>query len=524
MDKFINKILILLIIICINILSLYYYYRWDVTSTKAYSLSTASKNIINQLDDTVKIRLFFSSKIPPQVENIKKYTKDLLTEYQTYSKGNIYFEFINPQSEEKFISEARLADIPPTRITVYEENSVEQREIYMGMAIVYKDRFDLIPFIADSEGLEYRITTIIKKMIDPTQRHIAYFQPLQEWEKPDENYLLPIPENISELYNILYDDTTILDRADLFRPLPSSTDLLIINAVKDSLHFVQLYNIDQFIMRGKPVIFFTDRYSADPNNSPAILFDNNLLDMLRFHGIYVKPNLVMDAHCMTMSTYRMQNNVLVPVDFNYPFYPIITTFTDSLAIGYNIKEVNTYYTSELHYARKDLKNTPLLLTSAISSDLGGQIIDIDYRRYANIDYARTFLHNQKPVMNLFTGPLNSYFAEKEVRSQGYLPKTNSAQIIVAGTTSLLDNDLLQNFSGNRNLILNIIDHLTGYQDFIYMRTRNLSYSPLKEPPPYPHFKDIVKYGNLTLPVGLIFVFALVFRVVFKRHQRKVGNG
>jgi len=525
MDKTINRLLILLIVIAVNVLSIYYYYRWDVTRSKAYSLSVATKNIINQLQEPVKIRLFFSSKLPPQIENVKKYTRDLLTEYQNYSKGKLYFEFINPDSEEKFTAEARLADISPKRVEVYEENSVEMRDIYMGMSILYGERLDLIPYIADTQGLEYSITSILKKMINPTQRHIAYFQQLQEWEGYNENYLLPIPENIATLYSMVSDETTtILDRADLFRPLPASTDLLIVNASTDSLHFVQLYNIDQFIMQGKPVIIFADRYIADPNNSPAVLFDNELMDLLRFWGIYVKPNLVMDAFCMSMSTYTMQNNVIVPLDFNYPFYPIFSTFADTLSLAYNLKEVRSYFTSEIHYARKDLKNTPIMLTSSVCSEIGGDVIDIDHRRYSNIDYSRTFFHNPKPVMNLFTGSFDSVFAETETKkTAGFIPKTTSGVVVVAGTTSLLDNELLRYYFGNRSLILNLIDYLTGNEDFIYMRNRNISYSPLKELPTYPYFKNIVKYGNLALPVCLVFIGAVVFRVVFRRHQRKIAD-
>jgi len=519
MAKTIDRLLILLIVIFLNIFSLYVYHRFDVTKSKAYSLSAATKNVINQLEAPVKIRLFFSKNLPPELEDIKRYTKDLLGEYQTYSNGNIYYELINSASEERFKAEAERANIPPRMIEIYDNNSVKLQEIFMGVAILYQERHDLISFINDTAGLEFKITNMLQGMINPRERHIAYFQPLTEEESindPD----LQVPENVYVLYQIV-NETAIIDRTDLFMPLPHSTDLLIVNAVRDSLHFVQLYNIDQFIMRGKPVIIFSDRYTADLNITPAELFDNNLLDMLRFHGIYIKPNLVLDASCMQISINRTQNGVIVPIDFNYPFFPRLKTYADSVSVVYNLGVVNSFYASEVHYARKVLVNTPLVMTSNVSSEIGGNSIDTDYRRYANIDYGRTFNHPSKPIMSMFTGDLSSYFSDKSVRTNDYLSKTEYGTIVVCGTTSLLQNDLLSSFPANIAIIQNLIDYLTGQEDYIYMRNRNITYCPLKEISDVE--KNAVKYINLGLPFCLLLIFAVIFKIVFVHHQKTIAK-
>lgn len=518
LDKYINRLLIVLIIIFINIFSLYVFKRFDLTKAKAYSLSKASKNILNNLDEPVRIRLFFSKNLPGHLNNVRNYSKDLLQEYQTYSTGKIQFEFINPDSEEKFKIEAERANIAPFSIEVYEKDKVEYRDVYLGASVVYKKSNKLIPLIQNTEGLEFIITNTIKELTKQRLRHIAYFQPLTHNERSNEKQL-PIPDNIRSLYSII-SRTSIMDITDLFTPLPDLTDLLIINAVKDSLHFVQLYNIDQFLMQGKPVLIFQDRYLADLNIPNAILFDNNLLDMLRFHGIFVKPALVMDANCFQVTSNRMQNGMLVPLNFHYPFFPMIQSFSDSLTIHNNLKWVQTYYSSEIHYGRRDfINNIPMLYTSPLSFEIAGFEIAMDYRKYQNIDFFTVFNHNPKPIANLFKGHLKSYFADKEVRMPGFIHDNKNALLFVAGSTSLLNNELLINVPDNVAFIQNLIDYLTNHEDFIHMRNRNITYSPLKQISNKE--KSIFKYLNLSLPFIIIMFFALCFTILFKKHKNKI---
>jgi gliding-associated putative ABC transporter substrate-binding component GldG len=488
-----------------------------MTRTKAYSLSSATKNVINNLDDTVKIRLFFSKSLPAPVQAIRNYTKDLLTEYQTYGKGRVVFEFVNPDSEDRFIIEANRANIAPISLEVIEKNRVELRDVYMGASISYKTKTILIPFLNDSEGLEFRITNTIKKLSAPRERHIAYFQPLNDYEQSlPREWQLPMPQNIRSL-DALLRDVAVLDRTDLFFPLPATTDLLIVNAVVDSLHIAQLYNIDQFIMRGKPVIMMAHRYIADLNNSPATLFDNNLLDLLRHHRIYVKPSLVLDAICYQVTSHRMQGDTLVPVNFNYPFFPMIRSFSPDIPIHKNLNWVQSYYASAIHYVGGPFAEQHLLVTSNHSGEIAGFTVNITHQQYHNVNLFERFTQQSLPIVSKFSGPATSYFADKHIRAEGFIENVPEATIVVSGTTSFLTNELLDNVVGNSAFIHNLIDYLTDEVELIAMRNRNISFSPLIDLPS--DDKNAIKYLNLILPFILIVSFAIIFRMRIKEHKR-----
>ena len=517
-DKYINRILIIAIIVTVNVFSLYVFKRFDLTKTQAFTLSRATRNVIDDLDEPITIRLFFSRNLPAHLNNVRNYVRDLLQEYQTYSRGRVRFEFINPDSEERFRMEAERANIPPIPIEIIERDRIELREVFLGASVIYRRENTLIPLINATEGLEFLLTNTIKALSVPRQRHIAYFQPLTEQERAMQ-WELPIPHNVAILDRLI-SSVAILDRTDLFSPLPASTDMLIINAVRDSLHVRQLYEIDQFIMRGKPVLIFQDRYVADLNMSNAHLFDNNFLGMMRAYGIHVKPSLVLDANCFQITTQRMQGGSVVPVNFPYPFFPMIQSFSDTLAIHTGLRWVQVFYTSGISYAGRDaMRNTPILFTSPQATEIAGFQVNTDHRSYANLDFATLFRHGPVSIANLFRGTVTSFFADRETMPPGFVAQTENAVIFVAGTTSLLNNDLLANSMGNASFILNLIDYLTGYEDFIFMRSRDIAHSSLVNlsSDERRFFRNI----NLVLPFVIIVLSAVVFRAMFNRHKKRI---
>ncbi|MCK9328790.1 MAG: GldG family protein [Candidatus Cloacimonetes bacterium] len=526
-DLTLKRIMIIIIIICINIVSIYMYIRVDLTKTGAYTLSGATVRTISELDDVVRVRLFFSKNLPPQLNSLMTYTKDLLTEYQTLSRGKIQYEFVNPDTEDELKIEARKAKIPSLSIEVYEKDKVELRDVFLGMSIVYGTKNEIIPIIQNTEGLEFLITNTLKNMIGKRHRLIAYFQPLTEFERVNfEEQQLPMPNNIS-VFNKMISSSAIFDRTDLVIPLPEHTDLLIVNAVKDSLSDIQLFNIDQFIMKGKPVLIFQDRYVADINAPLAKSFDNNLLEMLRHHSIFVKPALVMDASCFQLTRNRNQGGTMVPVSFDYPFFPFIKNISDSLIVHKNVPYLYSYYSSEvfLFNKNKNIKEISLLKTSDKSFEQSGTPVEngfelnTHYSQYLDMDFEKVFNHKSKKIANIYYGDFESYYKDIIEDSSKFRKNTNNGILFVAGTTSLLNNELLQNSPTNAAFILNVIDFLTNESDFILMRNRNIAYSPIKDM--NNKEKQFIKYINLIIPSIFVLCYGFIFHLLMQIHKDKI---
>ena len=85
--------------ILVNLISMNWFIRFDLTDNKMYSLSDSSKKTIEKIDDPLTIDLYFSDDLPGQLQNNKRFVQDLLEEYSAYS-GNVNFYFI--KNDENF--------------------------------------------------------------------------------------------------------------------------------------------------------------------------------------------------------------------------------------------------------------------------------------------------------------------------------------------------------------------------------------------------------------------------------------
>jgi ABC-type uncharacterized transport system involved in gliding motility auxiliary subunit len=89
-------VLIAVIVVVVNILSENYSFRLDLTEGKEYTLSNATREILNSLDKPVTITAYFSKDLPANIGNILGSLKDMLIEYGNRSGGMVVYKFVNP--------------------------------------------------------------------------------------------------------------------------------------------------------------------------------------------------------------------------------------------------------------------------------------------------------------------------------------------------------------------------------------------------------------------------------------------
>ena len=102
----IRLFLILGIIVFVNIIAVRFFTRFDLTKSKIYTLSDASKRIVKNLDDKFIVKAYFTSDLPAPYNNNRRYLQDQLDEYRAYGGGNFQYEI---RSEERRVGkECRL--------------------------------------------------------------------------------------------------------------------------------------------------------------------------------------------------------------------------------------------------------------------------------------------------------------------------------------------------------------------------------------------------------------------------------
>ena len=165
-----GAVLVAAILAAVNVLSRYAYVRLDLSEGKIYSLSPASRQLLQRLEDPVYITAYFSPALPPQYAAGRDYLENLLKEYATYSNGKLRYEFFAGSDPEKFREAAIRENIYPVRFNILEKERYEVREAFLGLVIKYQDKKETLPFLQDPTGLEYDLTGRIKKMMRPAKK------------------------------------------------------------------------------------------------------------------------------------------------------------------------------------------------------------------------------------------------------------------------------------------------------------------------------------------------------------------
>nr|MBP8193566.1 Gldg family protein [Chitinophagales bacterium] len=78
----------LLALIVINLISNFFYHRFDLTEEKRYTLTSSTKKLLNGLDGKIEVEVYLSGKdLPAGIKILQNETRELLQEFRTNSKG-----------------------------------------------------------------------------------------------------------------------------------------------------------------------------------------------------------------------------------------------------------------------------------------------------------------------------------------------------------------------------------------------------------------------------------------------------
>ena len=221
-DRIITFSLIVVIIILINAILSQFTPIIDLTKDKIYSLSKESKNLVKNLKEPMSVKFFVTPNLPPPFSTYEKYIKDLFEGYKTAGGKNISFEVIDASKHGDLAAQYR---INPTQISVLEKDQTQTKVAYMGLSFIYGDSIETIPFVQSTEGLEYNIDTIIRKMMDKNDRLARL-----------ENNLNVYYISSKEIYDLLPIGSTEL--------IPDSIMQAVADANKDLMNKVRFINVD----------------------------------------------------------------------------------------------------------------------------------------------------------------------------------------------------------------------------------------------------------------------------------------
>jgi gliding-associated putative ABC transporter substrate-binding component GldG len=515
-------LIILAILIIINLISVNHFARLDLTEENRYSLSSATKNTLEQLEDPLFVKVYFSQKLPPDLARVEQYVKDILAEYGSFTT-NLNIEFIDPAQDQETENKVRSMGIPPVEMQILEKDEFKVKKGYLGIALLYQDEKEIIPIIENTQNLEYDLTSAIKRLIADELKKIAFLtgheehgissSPFAAPEKTDSNDYTKIKKALDKNYKVTSLDITNGDPID-------GVDTLIIAGPKKALAEKETYQIDQFIMEGGRVIFLLDKINVAPGLQ-AMEIETGLEELLKHYGINVKTDLVIDTKNENVAFSSGMMQFYLP----YPFWPklIRDNFLLEHPVMAKLQTISLPWVSSLNITEKENLDTKILATTTDN----GSTVSAPF----NLDPQQNFNQtNQKkiPIIAESQGEFTSFFAGKEIPldeetkagqetmpvsslniedSQMITQSLEQSQIIVIGDSDFISDNYLKRFPNNGTFFLNAVDYLTLDSDLINIRSKTIQERPLKDISD--GWKTFIKVLNIIIIPLIIIIIGLV---------------
>ncbi|MCX6246743.1 MAG: Gldg family protein [Bacteroidetes bacterium] len=481
------------IIIVVNILSDRFFLRLDFTADKRYTLSEATKDILHSLNQTVTVTAYFSEEIPPDFSKVRRDFKETLIEYSNRSKGNVVFEFINPNKDEATEQKAMQEGINPVMINMRDKDQVKQQKAYMGAVLHYGDKKEVIPFIQPGAAMEYSLSTSIKKMTVDNKRKIGV---LTGHGEASMNSMPQVMQSLSVLY-----DVEPVDLKDASLKLENYKTLIIVRP-KDTIPDDQLMKLDQYLSLGKNIYIAMNRVDGNFQNLTGTAVSTGLEKWLEKKGVKVTPGFIVDQNCGSIMVNQQQGVMTFQSSLRFPYLPLITKFASTPATK-GLNSVLLQFASPIEYTstRNDVSFTVLASTSEKS---GTENLPVSFninRNWQEKDFPLSGL----TVAGILSGKISGNLTSKIiVVSDGDFPINGEGR------------EARQIQPDNLNFFVNAIDWLSDDTGLIDLRSKEVNSRPIDQMEAGK--KAFLKYLNFLLPLLLIIGYGF-FRWQQRRNLR-----
>lgn len=512
-------------LVAINIFSYSAYGRVDLTEDKMYTLSDASRTMLEDLDDQVTIKAFFSSNLPAPFNNHARFLQDELQEYRNYSNGQLTFEFIDPgeagadgNPRPELVAQVNEAQIPKVEVRKLEKDQVQMVKVYMGLAIYYHDQTETLPVLQNIDNLEYEISSRIAKLTRTKTPVVGFLTGHGE---------LSSREGLTSVSTLLAEKFKVTDvNLESGQRMLSGLDVLVIAGPREEIPDYQLFYIDQYIMGGGKVAFLVDRNVIDMGSFIGRPISTGLQKLLTGYGIIVEQGLVLDAVNQQVRMVRVIGNQKVMSSAAFPPFVRVQDLNQETTLTKNMRDLTLPFVTPIKYTELPGAKVEVIAKSSKTTWL----FENDDSFLVEPDLLPTptnfdLVGPQNLVVTL-EGTFESAFGSKKIPSKpgedepvASVAETHSpdTQMVVVGSSVWVSDDL-RNSLGYL-FFANLMDWMAQDDRLTDIRSRNVINRPLDQISETK--KQLIKFGNMFL-LPLLFISLGVVRWRLRLRRKRKG--
>lgn len=555
-QNIIQLLITLIVILLINYIASKAYFRLDLTADKRYTLSDASRNILDSLNDIVYIEVYLDGEMPIGFQKMQKSINELLDEFRVVADENIQYRFVNPsessdQSKRNEIyQDLYQRGVDPTNVKDRdEEGGVAEKILFPGAIITYRDKETPVNFLVNNptqsaevnlnnsiQSVEYNIIDAIRKITIENRKRVAFIEgqgELDEYQTGD------ITRALSEYYDI--DRVTIKDYINILDPY----EVVIVAGPTEQYTEKSKFILDQYIMNGGKVLWFIEevKVSMDSLSTSGLTFalmnDVNLGDQLFKYGVRVNPNVIEDFQCAVIpvnTALSGKQPKFAPAPWMY--FPMLNTPSSS-PITKNLNLIKSEFPSQIDIldTKTELKKQVLLASSA-NSKLSNVPLLVSLSQIKDQVDPATYNQPLNTIAVLLEGQFESVFKNRLInkftdgKEFSFKEKSRNTKMIVVSDVDIIRNDVKNRADGmfitplgydrytkqtygNKEFVMNAVHYLVDENGILDIRSRELQLRILDKAKVQEE-KSKWRFVNTVLPVILILIFGFLMAYLRKK--------
>lgn len=528
----------LALIVLVNLLASFYFFRIDLTEEKRYTIQTQTKEILKNLDDAVFVEVFLEGEdLNPEFKRFQKTVRETLEEFRIHSNNRVQYTFTNPlqalneKARNEFIAELNSKGISPRNVIETRDGQRKEKFVFPGALISYEGFETGVMLLKGNraqsinqsvEEVEYELVNAIHKLTNTNRKRVGLVNGHGELDSLE---FASFNNSLLEQYEVF--KVSLARKAQI-----TGYDLLIIAKPKQEFSQLDKYKLDQYLMHGGKILFLLDRLDADMNHASeedyfAFPYNLNLDDQLFKYGVRINPDLIQDAvsgkYPIVVGGDRNRPQIM---QLDWPFFPLVNQYANH-PITRNLDASLLKFVSSIDTVKAvGVTKTPLLFSSQYSRKVT-----------APVKVGVNDLRKQMQDGNFNGGPISlAYLLEGEFTSlfknrfapQGadtVAAKENSipTKIIVVADGDLARNDVnprdgnpqqlgLDPFTqytfANQDLLMNMVAYLVDENGLIKARNKEVRVRPLDKEKVRAE-RAFWQFLNLGLPLIVLIIFGIV---------------
>ncbi len=466
--------------------------RLDLTQEGLYTLSDGSREILRELDDIVTLRLVISDGLPAELQPALRDVTDLIADLRGAADGQLVVQDLNPNESPEAGTEARNLGISQNEFNVLRDDEFEVRRGWFGLAILYADQREVIPYINRTDDLEFRIVSAIAKMTTLQRPTLAF---LTGFGAQGPETFRTFAQSVSERYDLQTIDITVDTVPDL-----SAVDVVVVAGPQQPIQQQTVNALDAFVDGGGSALFLIDKHQVSPETPFMYPVFTGLEAFLDGRGVGTDDGVILDHGSNSNISMGQQGgfNVVRP----YPLWPI-TVKGDAHATTRDLSNLSAGWATVLTVTDSSVQKLWVTSERGAIQEAGGFIMP-DALLEPNPDDFQTV------TLAVAIGPTTD--GEDAPSGDG---SATEGRIIVVGDVDFLQDQFVQANPQNLVFTLNAVDWLGQDEALIGIRSK------IRTPPVLSFASEsqslALKWGNL-VGVPLLFVLFGVVRVTGRRRR------